>query len=286
MFVSNGPAKATNGQPRERRRLSRKIPSREELIEKAKDRLQRHGLPRLQMSLIVALTGGAGFLSSYALLRLGVDSMALRYPVAVAAAYGVFLLLLWMWLVLQRRGSDEVIDAGDAVDLADGALDIAGDAVDGFAGGGGSFGGGGASASFEDPLSLGVSAPAPMPKAAGGKGSGFDFSFDLDEGGCLVLAAVAVMAVAALGTALWIIWTAPILLAEVLVDGLLMAGLYRRLKRTGELAHWLLGAVRRTWIPALITAVLFATAGHLLQQAAPQARSIGAAWKAVRAEEP
>jgi hypothetical protein len=275
---------APTGQLRERRRLSRKIPSREELVERAKDHLQRDGLPRLQMSLIVALTGGAGFLSSYALLRLEVDSMALRYPIAVAVAYGVFLLLLWMWLALQRRGLDEVIDAADAVDLADGALGAAGDAVDSFAGGGGSFGGGGASASFEDPLSLGVSAPVRVPKSGGGESSGFDFGLDLDEGGCLVLAAVAVMAVAALGTALWIIWTAPVLLAEVLVDGLLMAGLYRRLKRSEEPAHWLLGAVRRTWIPALITAVLFAAAGHLLRQAAPQARSIGAAVEAIHGE--
>jgi hypothetical protein len=260
---------------RERRRLA-KIPSRAELVEKAKDRLQSGGLPRLQMSLIVALTGGAGFLSSYTLLQLGVDSMALRYPLAVALAYGVFLLLLWVWLIIQQRGLEDGVDASDAIDLADGALGVAGDAVDGFSGGGGSFGGGGSSASF------GVSPPVLVPKTGGGKSSGFDLSFDLDEGGCLVLAAVAIMAVAALGTALWIIWTAPILLAEVLVDGLLITALYRRLKRSEEPAHWLLGAVRRTWIPALITAVLFAVAGLLLQRAAPEARSIGAAVETIR----
>lgn len=92
------------GRPRAKRRFSGKIPSREELVEKAKDRLQRHGLPRLQMSLVVALTGGAGFLASYSLLQLGVDSMAVRYPIAAATAYAVFLLLLWIWLVIQRRG--------------------------------------------------------------------------------------------------------------------------------------------------------------------------------------
>jgi hypothetical protein len=271
-----------------RRRFSARIPSREELVEKAKDRLSREGLPRLQMSLVVALTGGAGFLASYSLLQLGVDSMALRYPVAAAIAYLIFLLLLWIWLVIQRRGGlEEVVDAADLIDLTDGALHIAGDTVDTFSGGGGSFGGGGATTSFEQPTSLGVSAPIRVPTGGGGggKGSGFDLSFDLDEGGCLVVAAIAIMAAAALGTALWIIWTAPILLAEVLVDGLLMTALYRRLKRTEEPEHWLLGAVRRTWIPALITVVLFAVAGYLLQRAAPQARSIGAAWEAVSAEE-
>jgi hypothetical protein len=272
------------GRPPAKRRFSGKIPSREELVEKAKDRLSRNGLPRLQMSLVVALTGGAGFLSSYTLLQFGVDSMAMRYPIAVATAYGVFLLLLWIWLVIQRRGGiEEVVDAADVVDLADGVLHVAGDTVNTFAGGG-SFGGG-ASMSFEQPNTLGLSPPVRVPKGGGSKGSGFDLSFDLDEGGCLVVAAIAIMAAAALGTALWIIWTAPILLAEVLVDGLLMTALYRRLKRTEEPSHWLLGAVRRTWIPALITIVLFAVAGHLLQKAAPHARSIGAAWEAVRAKE-
>lgn len=107
---------------------------------------------------------------------------------------------------------------------------------------------------------------------------------DLDESGCLVLVAVGIMAAVALGAAIWLVWTGPALLAEVLVDGLLMAGLYRRLKRREERSHWLVGAVRRTWIPALVTTVLFAVAGGLLHRAAPEARSIGAAWKAVSAE--
>jgi hypothetical protein len=64
--------------------------------------------------------------------------MALRYPLAVAAAYGVFLLLLRVWLALQRRGLEEVLDAGDAIDLADVALDGAGAVADTFSGGGGS----------------------------------------------------------------------------------------------------------------------------------------------------
>ncbi|HSG41326.1 MAG TPA: hypothetical protein VLE27_16920, partial [Thermoanaerobaculia bacterium] len=73
----------------------------------------------------------------------------------------------------------------------------------------------------------------------------------------------------------------PVLLAEVLVDGLIMTGLYRRRRKTGEPAHWLLGAVRRTWTPALAVAILFSFAGHLLQEAVPEARSIGPALEAM-----
>ena len=50
------------------------------------------------MTLLVVLTGGAGLLASFVLLHLGVDSMAVRYPLAVTIAYAVFLLLLWLWL--------------------------------------------------------------------------------------------------------------------------------------------------------------------------------------------
>jgi hypothetical protein len=254
------------------RRASR-IPSREELVQKAKDRLLRHGLPRFQMSIVLALTGATGFLASFGLLKLGVGSMTLRYPVAVALAYGAFLLLLRLWLKMQRDGW------GDVADLGMNVLENAEFPVDSGApvGGGGSFGGGGSTARFEAP------APLKASGGGGGKGSGFDFSFDLDDAGFLVLLAVAIVAVAALGAAVWILWIAPALLAEVLVDGLVMTALYRRLRQP-QPTWWLTGAVRRTCVPALIVAVLLAGAGALLHRAVPEARSIGAAWKAVSAE--
>ena len=231
------------------RRASR-VPSREELVQKAKDRLLRHGLPRFQMSVLLALTGATGFLASFGLLKLGVGSMTLRYPVAVALAYGAFLLLLRLWLKMQRDGWGDAADFG--MNVIESADLVPGDTVPTVGGGGGS--------------------------------SGFDFGLDLEGAGFLVLLAVLIVAVAALGAALWVLWIAPGLLAEVLVDGLVMAALYRRLRRP-QPTYWLTGAVRRTCIPALIVAVLLAGAGALLHQAVPGARSIGAAWKAVSAEQ-
>lgn len=234
---------------------------REQLIQSVKSRLLRHGFPRFQMFILVALTGAAGFLSAYALLRLGLASMALRYPIAVAVAYGVFLLLLRVWLAIQEQGWGTLADAADGLDLAD--LVPHGS------------GGGDASYFAEDSI----------PESSDGEGSWFDFiSLDLDEGGILVLAAILILAVAALGTAFWIVWMAPALLAEVLVDGLVMVAVYRRLKRSGGAPYWLFGAVRRTWVSAVIAAILFSFAGGLLHRAAPDARSIGDAWKSVNAE--
>ena len=232
---------------------------REQLIQKAKSRLLRHGFPRFQMFILVALTGAMGFLSAYVLLRLGLESMALRYPIAVAVAYGAFLLLLRVWLAVQQREWEILADATDLLDLSD--LVPRGS-------------GGSASPCAGDSL----------PKSGGGKDSSFDFiSLDLDEGGILVLVAILVLAVAVLGTAFWIVWTAPVLLAEVLVDGLVMIAVYRRLKRSGGPSHWLFGAVRRTWVSAVVAALLFSFAGGLLHRAVPEARSIGDAWKSVNA---
>lgn len=276
-------------------RSSHSIASREELIAKAKERLLRHGLPRLQMSLILALTGASGFLTSFVLLQFGLDAMAVRYPIAVLVAYGVFLLLLQIWLKFQRDDWE-----GEGLDLLDVPFSSGGSGGGsgggGFTGSGGQFGGGGASASYEAPIVAPSAPPSPvsavrMPVKSGGggggsssKGSGFSFGLDLDDSGFLVVLAILAIAVAAFGAAIYLIWSAPILLAEVLVDGLIMTGLYRRLKNTNDPEHWVLGAVRRTWIPALVVVILFSFAGWLLQRAVPDARSIGGAWKAVSTE--
>ena len=117
-----------------------RITSRHQLIQRIKHELERRGYPRLQMMLIVALTGGAGFLGSFALLAFGVDSLALRYPLAVGIAYLVFLLLLWLWL---RTSSDDYADVSiDVLDwIPDGAANVGGR----YKGGRGQFGGGGSS---------------------------------------------------------------------------------------------------------------------------------------------
>ncbi len=60
--------------------------SRRFLIDRAEVMLRGADRPRFQMSIIVLVTGAVGFLFSYLLLRLGLDAMALRYPLAVLAS--------------------------------------------------------------------------------------------------------------------------------------------------------------------------------------------------------
>jgi hypothetical protein len=71
-----------------------------------------------------------------------------------------------------------------------------------------------------------------------------------------------------------VILSAPVLFAELLVDGVLAASLYRRLRRVDS-RHWLQAAVRRTVVPFVITAVVAGAVGWGLSMYAPGAQTLG-----------
>ena len=85
---------------------------------------------------------------------------------------------------------------------------------------------------------------------------------------------VVVLAAGIVLSSLFVVWSAPILFAEILVDALLAAGLYRRL-RVLEPRHWMLAALRRTIVPFVLTTLTVAAAGWGMQAYAPEARSLG-----------
>ncbi|UZW63140.1 hypothetical protein [Lysobacter enzymogenes] len=246
--------------------------SRHMEIARLRERLERDHWPRLQMSLIVLLTGAVGFLASFALLQAGLHSMALRYPLAACAAYAAFLLLLWTWARTRGRAFDQF----DAPDFGGGSG--GGPSGAGCNGGGGHSGGGGASSSFDAPASL------PLPRSAGAGGdsdSGFSLLDGADDFGWVLIAiAIALGAVLAAG---WVVWIAPGLMAELLLDVALAGGLYRRLRRI-ESQHWLSTALRRTALPFLLLALLAAAAGFAGSRYAPGADSIGDVLAAQRAD--
>jgi hypothetical protein len=75
---------------------------------------------RLHLCLIITLAGLAAFLTSLLALRLGLSSMALRYPLAVAGGYIGFLVLIRGWIAWQRRSLEAVRDViGDAISSID-----------------------------------------------------------------------------------------------------------------------------------------------------------------------
>src|SRR5215813_9928754 len=239
--------------------------ARDRRIEIIKRRLLQKSSPRLQMSLILLLAGLAGFLTSFSLLHLNVFSMWLRYPIAILMAYGVFLLLLRIWLWAHGRHFN--FNLNRALDFIEpdpfDVPDLAGRADYPGGGAGGSWGQSGASTGG----------------SSGSHGIDFDIGLDFEE---LWLVVIGLIAIAAgLLASLYVVFIAPTLLAEILVDGVLMAVVYRRLANI-EHIHWLRTAFHKTALPALLVAVFFGVAGYALQKAVPEAHSIGEVWKQIK----
>ncbi len=272
---------------------ARKRDLRQRALARIRARLEAHGWPRLEMSAILTVTAGAGFLLSVALLHLGLTPMWARYPLAVLFGYAVFLLGLKIWIVLRREGGDLPLDAGaDWLDLPSGGGDVPAPHF----GGGGGFEGGGAGGSWGGEPQVMVVRPdgggvahagashagashaggggghTGATHAGGGDGGGFDIGFDLDDG-CAVIFLVAAVLAAALSS-VYVVWVAPAFMAELLLDGALVGGLYRRARQL-ERRDWLVDALRRTLLPLFLTTLLFLVAGALMQHAAPGATSIG-----------
>lgn len=237
---------------------------------------QRHQLfnPRFQMTLILSLTGFVGFLTSFLLLHSGVSQMWLRYPLAILSAYIAFLLLLRLWLALHRSRGNYDLGVNFDLPIDGGSSGTVSPSADFSFGGGGDFGGGGAGGSWGD----GVSSSSSPSSSGGGS-----FDLDLQELWLLVLAVAALFS--GIVASLYVVYIAPVLLAEILVDGLLLRGLYNRVEHI-ERKHWLQTAIRKTLLPALLCVVFFGVAGGALQALAPEAKSIGEVWSASTTSKP
>jgi hypothetical protein len=229
--------------------------------------------PRLHMVLILSLAAVGAFLTSATLVALGVDSMAVRYALAVVGGYFFFLGFVRVWIAYQTRNwsfgrrtqqrqttRSESLDIGN-VDLPDlsafSSIDMA------FSGGGGDFGGAGASGSF----GTGDSASSALDGVSGGDG----------EGVAIVIAVVALLGgLIALG---FVVYSSPILLAEVLLDVAVVGALYRKNQRH-ERGHWAAGVLSRTYKPALVLTLFAAIFGAAIQSLAPQEHTLGAVLNA------
>jgi hypothetical protein len=217
---------------------------------------ERERFPRLIVMVLLLVTGGVGFLASAAMLWLGVNTMWIRYSLAVLAAYGAFIALIRLWAESERNRIEtsrelEKLNADDADrQPPPGRLR----------------------------LSDNDSNLHPPPDRSGWDYLNLpDFDLpDLDEG-CLPL--IILGALLGLVVALFaVVWAAPGLLAEVILDVVLVAALYKRLRGI-ERSHWLATAIKRTWLPALSAAIVLALAGVLMQAIVPEAKSIGQIWE-------
>lgn len=239
-------------------RLERTV--RQRAVHRLRDRLLRRGRPRLQMGLLVAAAASIGFLASVGLLWLGLHVMWLRYGVAACIGYGFFLGLVWLWLPTRHRRRAHGADLSDVSDI----LDLGDSLIDAIPSGSGR---------------IASNLPAEA-TSGGGMNGGLDLDLGLDE----LIVAVAVMAaiIAGLVAAGYVVLSAPSFFAEVLADGAISYGLYRRVRKL-EQHHWMSSAVARTWVPFAVVVLFLALAGAAMQWYAPEADSIGDVWSAMNA---
>jgi hypothetical protein len=236
---------------------------RVELVARLARDLERFTAPRIQLLIMMIVAGGAAFLASALLLWSPAQTfelMAPRYAAAALCGYLAFILLIRVWIALHRPPGDgpglDALDVLDAIGPNSSVPSVEPPALFG----GGRSGGGGYSTRWSA-------------SGSGDSGPSFGLGLDLEDGIWLIVAAACAAAgVVAIG---YVVYMAPILLAEVALDAAIISVLYRRLRRD-EQGHWLFTVVRHTWIPALVLVLFAFAAGYALQQVAPDARSIGA----------
>lgn len=214
------------------------------------------------MFLLVTLTGGAGFVASYSFLHAGLVEMWLRYLASFGVAYLMFLLLLWLWL--RTRAADYA----DIPDISGSPSSGSGGSGACYSGKGGVFDGGGASGSFDAP-SDGMSV---MDDSGGSIGDALGTVAEAEE--FAIPLAIFVLIGAMVFSSLFMVYSAPALFAELLVDGVLSASLYRRLRGL-ETRHWLETVLRRTALPFAATAIIVSASGWAMTLYVPGAHSIG-----------
>lgn len=114
--------------------------------------LRLHHAVGLHAAILLAAAALAGLLVSKLLLMAGLEVPWLRFPIAVVAAYGLFLLMVQWWLSFIGLHRDAALPEGiDLVPLPDGAGggEACAAASKPFATGGGTFDGGGASGGWD-----------------------------------------------------------------------------------------------------------------------------------------
>ena len=186
--------------------------------------------------------------------RVGVRE-ALHWTLVWITVALVFAALLWIWL---RTGADDYLDAPDLFDVLPPRR----------SGSGGSCHQGSAHPSADislDDASVPEDSSSAFGDALGAAAEADEFAIPL-----IILVLVAAL----LLSSLFIVYSAPLLFAELLVDGVLAASLYRRLRRL-ESRHWLDTAFRRTVVPFLLTAAVVSACGWGMTQLVPDAHSIG-----------
>lgn len=274
----------------------------------AASRLLARFYVRFHISLLLLWSFSAGLLTSKAMLWAGVYSMLWRYPVTLLVSYGAFFLGVRIWLAYvgaepfsfgKGRGSSLVDGMGNGNGFSLGSWRGSGSGSGpAFRGGGGDFGGGGASGSFvadsnsiAEATSNAGAAPVRVASwfpwggsgSSTGKGGGIDLDLGDGDGWLVVLLLVVVAAL--LGSVfvavIYVVYSAPAVLADVAFQAMLAGGMIKSGQRWRD-ASWETSLLKATWIPFTIVFILALATAGLAVKLFPAAHTLPEVIRAAR----
>ena len=255
----------------------------QQFIAQTRARLQRERWLRVHVLLIALLTLGVLMATGLLLRLLGVESLGLRYGLALPLSYLAYLGLLRLWAGYLLGDEHDGPDAGDVLEVVD-MLPVPRGGGTGTplprieSGSGGDFGGGGASGSFSgDALDGGSALGEAAGEIAGQTVKLGAAALDSDDGAVvavplLVVLGIAALLMALLGLGVFALFGVDVLMAvalEVALAGLAGGFAWRR-QREG----WLQRALAHTWKPALAMVMLGVALGTTLDHWLPQSDSL------------
>ncbi|MFO1310848.1 MAG: hypothetical protein U1F41_02160 [Burkholderiales bacterium] len=250
---------------------------------------------RFHMSVMLFAAFGSGFLASYGLLRMGVGSTLVRWPLGTLVGYIALIYCMRLWLAYigvrplhidtGRRAHDDGSSVVPDIQVSGGGGGGSGGGIgDIFRGGGGSSGGGGASGSFGDAPMRFAAASGSSGGGGGKSGSGFSLDLDGDAVKVLVLVIIVLAIAAALGGGvIYLVASAPHLLADVAFGAALTGGIAPAARRVANADDdWTGSVLKATWKPFAIILVVVVAASIALNHYFPGARTIGEAFGMLR----
>jgi hypothetical protein len=307
------------GKPQLKPKLTVLLPVPNQTVSRArfKQLLTLHFFVRFHMLLILTGTGLSGVGVSKLLLEFGFNSMAIRYPIAVVCSYAVFfcMIRLWLWYIAKAPAGDShatTLDlrsrkrsrrktADSDIDLWDMESDTtfppsSGNAAESEAVsfGGGSSGGGGASDPWvETAVNQSIHPGNPNSSSAhskwptsSGKSKDSISVFDLDGDGdaIVVLLALALLLLVILGAGVYLIYQAPVILAEAAFQGALASALTKASQRI-ERGDWVGSVFKATWIPLSIVLLMAIVFGLATSKYCPAATKVSEIFYACKSRQ-
>ena len=243
---------------------------------------------RLHVSLIIAFSWACGFLVTRQLHNFGVDTLAVRYSLALIAAYAAFLagVRVWLWLVVGAEPArNNVADSrgNSNWELPAFGGNGSGNGVAAPSGGGGGSGGAGSSGDWDGPApsanlqgigtQLGLGSSSGSSSGGGGGGGGGDGG-DVGEGivALLVLVFFILVVVTYFAAIFYVVYVGPHLLGEAAFQFMLAGGLVKHARKTD--ASWMENVIKATWIPFAVVFIITVAFGYFAGSAYPDAHTM------------